>query len=77
MFLEPTTDFAYVRLHGAEELYVERVRRRRRWTGGPAQVARLAGPGRDVVVYFDNDVKVRAPFDAQALAPRLGVTPHR
>ena len=28
---------------------------------------------RDVVVYFDNDVKVRAPFDAIALADRLGV----
>jgi uncharacterized protein YecE (DUF72 family) len=27
--------------------------------------------GRDVYVYFDNDVKVRAPFDAMALAHRL------
>jgi uncharacterized protein YecE (DUF72 family) len=27
--------------------------------------------GRDVYVYFDNDVKVRAPFDAMALAARL------
>ncbi|NEC93186.1 DUF72 domain-containing protein, partial [Streptomyces sp. SID12501] len=26
---------------------------------------------RDVHVYFDNDVKVRAPFDAAALAARL------
>jgi uncharacterized protein YecE (DUF72 family) len=30
--------------------------------------------GRDVFVYFDNDVKVRAPFDAMGLARRLGVT---
>ncbi len=30
-------------------------------------------PGRDVVVYFDNDVKVRAPFDAMSLAYKLGV----
>ena len=33
-----------------------------------------AGPkrsARDVFVYFDNDVKVRAPFDAQALAARV------
>ena len=30
---------------------------------------------RDVYVYFDNDVKVRAPFDAIALAERLGVAP--
>jgi uncharacterized protein YecE (DUF72 family) len=28
---------------------------------------------RDVFVYFDNDVKVRAPFDAMGLARRLGV----
>ncbi|RWX76112.1 DUF72 domain-containing protein [Neorhizobium lilium] len=28
--------------------------------------------GRDVFVYFDNDVKVRAPRDAAALAARLG-----
>ena len=30
---------------------------------------------RDVFVYFDNDVKVRAPFDAAALAARLGCRP--
>jgi uncharacterized protein YecE (DUF72 family) len=30
---------------------------------------------RDVFVYFDNDVKVRAPYDAMALAARLGVGP--
>jgi hypothetical protein len=24
-------------------------------------------------VYFDNDVKVRAPFDAEGLAGRLGI----
>jgi uncharacterized protein YecE (DUF72 family) len=29
---------------------------------------------RDVFVYFDNDAKVRAPFDASGLATRLGVT---
>jgi uncharacterized protein YecE (DUF72 family) len=28
---------------------------------------------RDVYVYFDNDAKVRAPFDAQGLAKRLGL----
>lgn len=27
---------------------------------------------RDVFVYFDNDVKVRAPFDAQRLMARVG-----
>ena len=30
---------------------------------------------RDVYVYFDNDAKVRAPFDARSLATRLGVNP--
>ncbi len=34
-----------------------------------------AGGGRGVYVYFDNDAKVRAPFDAMALAQRLGVGP--
>ena len=40
----------------------------------------LAGPAepaaeRDVFVYFDNDIKVRAPYDSMALAARLGLTP--
>jgi uncharacterized protein YecE (DUF72 family) len=43
--------------------------------------ARLAAPGtsaprrsrRDVYCYFDNDVKVHAPYDAVALARRLGL----
>ncbi len=29
--------------------------------------------GRDVFVYFDNDVKVRAPYDAMSLADKLGL----
>ena len=37
----------------------------RRWTGG----------GLDVYVYFDNDAKVHAPWDALRLAERLGVGP--
>jgi uncharacterized protein YecE (DUF72 family) len=31
--------------------------------------------GRDVFAYFDNDVKVRAPYDAMTLAHRLGLGP--
>lgn len=31
-----------------------------------------AAPGRDLYCYFDNDIKVRAPFDAARLAQRLG-----
>jgi uncharacterized protein YecE (DUF72 family) len=34
-----------------------------------------ARSGRDVWVFFDNDAKVHAPFDAVALAKRLGVGP--
>jgi uncharacterized protein YecE (DUF72 family) len=55
----------------------------RAWTRGRSpRGARLLAPaaphrrsGRDVFVYFDNDVKVRAPFDAMALAHRLGLGP--
>lgn len=51
------------------------------WAGGrePADANRILPPGktsakgRDVYVYFDNDVKVRAPKDARSLAERLGV----
>ena len=31
-----------------------------------------SGGARDVFVYFDNDAKVHAPFDAVRLAERLG-----
>jgi uncharacterized protein YecE (DUF72 family) len=49
--------------------------------GGQADDARLAAPDtkppprrtRDVYAYFDNDVKVHAPYDAAALARRLGL----
>jgi uncharacterized protein YecE (DUF72 family) len=74
---EVTSDFVYARLHGAEELYTSgytdaalddwagTVRGWRDGSGTPD------GVGRDVFVYFDNDVKVRAPFDAMGLAERL------
>jgi uncharacterized protein YecE (DUF72 family) len=67
---EVTADFVYVRLHGDSELYVSGytpeaieawARRVRRWR------ARR----RDVYVYFDNDAKVHAPFDALALEARI------
>jgi uncharacterized protein YecE (DUF72 family) len=44
-------------------------------------VHRLAAPaplrakGRDAFVYFDNDVKIRAPYDAMSLAHNLGIGP--
>jgi uncharacterized protein YecE (DUF72 family) len=40
-----------------------------------AAPAAARAEGRDVFVYFDNDVKVRAPYDAMGLARRLGVGP--
>jgi uncharacterized protein YecE (DUF72 family) len=74
MFLEPTASLAYVRLHGDEELYVSGYDDEAldRWAG---RVAGWAAAGHDVVVYFDNDAKVRAPVDAMALMTRLGLAP--
>jgi uncharacterized protein YecE (DUF72 family) len=52
----------------------------KRWVQGKAAPgAPLVGKrqskaaARDVYVYFDNDAKVHAPFDAQQLASRLKV----
>jgi uncharacterized protein YecE (DUF72 family) len=66
---EATSDFVYVRLHGASELYTSGYSDQEldRWA------ERVRGWQRDVYVYFDNDRKVRAPFDARRLAGRLGV----
>ena len=71
--LHATADFVYVRLHGDIEIY----------TSGYSDQA-LAGwarrirgwdrDGRDVYVYFDNDAKVKAPFDALRLM-RHGARP--
>ena len=54
----------------------------RTWAAGgaPAGARTLTAPAepvgeRDVFVYFDNDTKVRAPYDSMALAARLGITP--
>ena len=30
---------------------------------------------RDVYLYFDNDAKIKAPFDAERLARRVGLPP--
>jgi uncharacterized protein YecE (DUF72 family) len=86
-----TADLVYVRLHGETELYASGyddesldrwAGKVRAWAAGeePPGARTLAGPApatgeRDVFVYFDNDTKVRAPFDSQALAARLGITP--
>ena len=67
-----TTDFAYVRLHGDQELYVSGYEPAALDTW--AEIGSWSARGlADVFVYFDNDAKVRAPFDAMGLAGRLGV----
>jgi uncharacterized protein YecE (DUF72 family) len=67
---ESTADFFYARLHGDAKIYVSGytpaalrrwARKLESWTKG----------GQDAFVYFDNDVKVRAPYDAMALARLL------
>jgi uncharacterized protein YecE (DUF72 family) len=74
-----TSDFVYVRLHGDVELYVSGYTDEAldRWAadvdGWRTGTSTPDGRPRDVFVYFDNDVKVRAPFDAMGLAERLGV----
>lgn len=74
--LDVTSDLVYVRLHGGEELYVSGYDDAALavWA---ERIAGWAADGRDVVVYFDNDVKVHAPFDALRLAQLLGVGPGR
>jgi uncharacterized protein YecE (DUF72 family) len=68
---EDTSPIRYVRLHGDQELYAsgytdrsldEWAERCRAW----------ADSGRDVFVYFDNDMKGYAPHDAMRLISRLG-----
>ena len=65
-----TADFMYLRLHGDKQLYASGYTdaaldrwadRIRHWSRG----------SRDVYCYFDNDVKVRAPFDADRLMSKL------
>lgn len=82
-----TADFVYARLHGDKELYVSGytdealdwwAARLKAWMKGkePGDAKRVDGKARaakqrDAYVYFDNDVKVRAPFDAMNLYARL------
>ncbi|HWO68813.1 MAG TPA: DUF72 domain-containing protein [Umezawaea sp.] len=64
-----TADFVYVRLHGADELYVSGYTDEGldEWA---AKVRGWAAEG-DVFVYFDNDAKVMAPRDAMALIRKV------
>lgn len=92
LLVDVTSDFVYCRLHGSEELYVSAygdaaldvwAGRIAAWATGKQAEGRRAcetcaeARPRDVYVYFDNDAKVHAPFDAQRLhdkvIERLGV----
>jgi uncharacterized protein YecE (DUF72 family) len=69
-----TADFAYARLHGEEELYASgyddpSLDRWAAWTRAHLDA------GRDAYLYFDNDIKVRAPYDAMGLIARLPTPP--
>lgn len=83
-----TSDFIYIRLHGASELYTSGysdeeldhwAHRIELWSTGReprdaaliSQTAPRRRAERDVFVYFDNDRKVHAPFDAMRLAERV------
>jgi len=67
-----TADFVYVRLHGDKVIYASGYNSRAldEWAARIRAWHRRA----DVYVYFDNDVKVKAPYDAQALMRKLGLT---
>ncbi|QCQ92797.1 DUF72 domain-containing protein [Rhodococcus sp. SGAir0479] len=69
---ESTTDFRYARLHGDAKLYESG------YTDAALdvwadRVERWTADGQDAFVYFDNDIKGYAPFDAMGLLKRLGV----
>jgi uncharacterized protein YecE (DUF72 family) len=70
MFDDVTGDFVYVRLHGTDELYTSGYTDDAldRWAD---RVAGWVRRGLDCYVYFDNDAKVRAPYDAMGLIDRL------
>lgn len=72
---EVTSNIVYVRLHGSQQLYVsgytdaeldEWAAKIQNWRRPSSR-----GPGYDVFVYFDNDAKVHAPFDALRLSERV------
>lgn len=84
-----TADFCYARLHGDRQIYASGYTdeaiarwadRFRSWReGGEPADARRIHPApaeqqlRDLYIYFDNDAKVHAPYDAMALAAMLGL----
>lgn len=84
-----TADFVYLRLHGDKKLYASGygepalahwARRIAAWRQGrqvrdAKRASKAAAPrgAREVFCYFDNDIKVHAPYDAAHLAQALGL----
>jgi uncharacterized protein YecE (DUF72 family) len=87
LLFDVTADFVYCRLHGSVQLYASGyesaaldiwAKRLVTWSqGGELRDGDCAHPKkprkgrRDVFVYFDNDAKVRAPFDARVLQDKV------
>jgi uncharacterized protein YecE (DUF72 family) len=67
---EVTADFVYVRLHGSQELYASGYTDAE-LDGWASRIGAWRASGRDVYVYFDNDIKVHAPYDAMRMARRV------
>jgi uncharacterized protein YecE (DUF72 family) len=67
-----TADFVYVRLHGDTRIYTSGYSSRA-LDGWARRIRRWDRERRDVYVYFDNDAKVHAPFDALDLIRKLGI----
>jgi uncharacterized protein YecE (DUF72 family) len=65
-----TAGFVYVRLHGDIKIYTSGYSERA-LASWARRIRRWDRDGRDVYVYFDNDVKVKAPFDALNLMRKL------
>jgi uncharacterized protein YecE (DUF72 family) len=68
-----TADFVYVRLHGDVKIYTSGYSERA-LASWARRIRSWDRDGRDVYVYFDNDVKVKAPFDALNLMRKLGLS---
>jgi uncharacterized protein YecE (DUF72 family) len=66
-----TSDFVYVRLHGSSALYASDYTDEE-LQGWAMTMAAWAKARCDVFVYFDNDAKVHAPYNAMQLADLVG-----
>lgn len=66
-----TADFAYLRMHGDQKTYSSKYSQAtlERWA---QQIAEWASAGRDVYVYFNNDLHGYAVEDARALRALVG-----